>query len=55
MLKICTNGIVRGMTPEEIAEFERQAAEMPEQPQTEMEKRLAELEGALEVLLGGVT
>ena len=32
------------MTPEEIAEMERQAAEMPEQPQTEMEQRIAELE-----------
>lgn len=54
MPKICINGIVRDMTPEEIAEFERQAAEFSEQPQT-AEQRIAELEEALELLIGGVT
>ena len=54
MSKININGIVREMTPEEIAEFERQAAEIPEQPQT-AEQRIAELEAAFEVLIGGAT
>ena len=51
MPKIDDNGTIREMTPEEIAELERQAAEMSEQPQTVLEQRIAELEAALGLLL----
>lgn len=60
-MKINHNGITREMTPEEIAEMERLAAEMPK-PETTPEERLAKLEAenvhlkeALELLLSGVT
>ena len=55
MPKIDDNGIVREMTQEEVAELERQVAQIPAQPQTEMEQRIAELEEALALLIGGVT
>ena len=42
-MKININGITREMTPEEIAEFERQQAEMPE-PEPTPEERLDALE-----------
>lgn len=42
-MKIDINGIVRYMTTEEIAEMERQHAEMPE-PEMTTEERLAEVE-----------
>lgn len=45
MPKININGITREMTPEEIAEMERLAAEMPA-PEMTAEERLAELEQA---------
>lgn len=55
MPKININGITRDMTPEEIEEFERQAAEVPGQTKTALEQRVEELEGALELLIGGAT
>ena len=60
-MKICENGIIRDMTPEEIAEFEKLAAEMPSpEPTPEeriaaLEKDNAELREAMEALLSGVT
>ena len=51
MPKINIIGITREMTPEEIAELERQTAEIPEQPKTELEQRIEELEGMLNLLL----
>lgn len=61
MLKINIDGIVREMTPSEVAEMERIAAEMPP-PQSTAEERLSALEAenaylkeALEMLLSGVT
>ena len=60
MPKININGVTREMTPEEIAEMERMAAEMPK-PEPSPEERLARLEEensylkeALEMLLSGV-
>ena len=55
-MKICENGIIREMTPEEIAEMERlQAeqlqAEMPA-PEPTAEERLVALEEAMLELLG---
>lgn len=50
-MKICENGIVREMIPEEIAEFEAMAAEMPA-PEPTAEERLAALEDAMLELLG---
>lgn len=50
-MKICENGIIREMTPEEIAEIERLASEMPEAEPT-AEERLAALEEAMLELLG---
>lgn len=61
MPKININGITREMTPEEIAEMERLAAEMPEpEPSPEemirqQAQKIAELEEALNLLLSGVT
>ena len=55
MPKININGITREMTPEEIAEMERLAAEMPA-PEKTAEERLAEVEEKLDILdiiLGG--
>lgn len=60
-MKICENGIYRDMTPEEIAELEKLATEMPApEPSPEeriaaLEKDNAELREALEALLSGVT
>ena len=55
MPKININGITREMIPEEIAEMERLAAEMPV-PEMTAEERLAALEEKLDILdiiLGG--
>ena len=62
-MKICENGIYRDMTPEEIAELEKLAAEAPaptpeptpEERIAALEKDNAELREALEALLSGVT
>lgn len=62
-MKICENGIYRDMTPEEVAEFEKLAAEAPapapeptpEERIAALEKDNAELRGALDALLAGVT
>lgn len=54
MPKININGITRDMTPEEIAEMERMAAEMPE-PEPTQDERIAALEEELKaakILLG---
>lgn len=54
MPKINDNGIVRELTPEEIAEYERMAAEMPA-PEPSPEERIRDLEEKLkaaEILLG---
>lgn len=54
MPKININGVTREMTAEEIAEFERMAAEMP-QPEPTPEERIAALEEELKaakILLG---
>jgi hypothetical protein len=53
-MKACENGKYRDLTPEEVAEMERMAAEMPE-PEPTPEERIAELEAAMELLLSGVT
>ena len=60
-MKICENGIIRDMTPEEIAELEKLATEMPA-PEPTPEDRIAaleqdnaELRDAMEALLSGVT
>ena len=53
-MRICENGIYRDMTPEEIAEMEKLAAEMPA-PEPTAEERIAVLEEALNMLLSGVT
>ena len=42
-MKININGLTREMTAEEVAEFERQQAEMPE-PEPTPDERLGELE-----------
>lgn len=42
-MKICENGVIRDMSPEEIAEIERAIAEAPE-PEPTPEDRIAELE-----------
>lgn len=60
-MKICENGLIREMTPDEIMEFERQQAEMPK-PEPTPEERIAKLEAenahlieALELILSGAT
>lgn len=60
-MKICENGIIREMTPEEVAELEHAAAEMPE-PEPSLDEQIAELwasnaelREALELLLSGET
>lgn len=57
MPKININGITREMTPEEIAEMERMAAEMPK-PEPTPEERMNEIEAALielaAMMTGGV-
>lgn len=50
-MKIYENGIIREMTPEEIAELEAMAAEQPV-PEPTAEERLAALEEAMLELLG---
>ena len=50
-MKIFENGVAREMTPEEIAEFEALASEMPE-PEPTAEERLTALEEAMLELLG---
>lgn len=60
-MKICENGMIREMTPEEIAEFEKLATEQPtpeptpEEHIAALEKDNAELREALEALLTGAT
>ena len=60
-MRICENGIYRDMTAEEIAEFEKMAAESPTPEPTPderiaaLEQHNAELRDALEALLLGVT
>lgn len=60
-MKACENGVIRDMTPEEIAELEKLAAEAPApEPTAEeriatLEKDNAELREAIEALLSGVT
>ena len=61
MMKICENGIIRDMTPEEVAELEKLATEMPT-PEPSPEERIAaleqdkaELREAMDALLLGVT
>ena len=60
-MKAYTNGIIRDMTAEEIAELEKPATEMPTpEPTPEeriavLEKDNAELREAIEALLSGVT
>ena len=60
-MKICENGIIRDMTAEEVAEFEKLAAEAPtpepapEERIAALEKDNAELREALDALLTGVT
>lgn len=60
-MKIYENGIIREMTPEEVAELERAAAEMPESEPSldeqiaELRASNAELREALELLLSGET
>lgn len=49
-MKININGITREMTPEEEAEFNRMAAEMP-QPELSIEDQLRERIAALESAL----
>ena len=56
-MKININGITRDMTPEEIAEMERMAAEFPA-PEPTAEDRMTEIEAALielaAMMAGGV-
>ena len=63
-MKICENGTIRDMTTEEVAEFEKLAAEMEAMPAPEptaeeliaaLEQDNAELREALDALLTGVT
>ena len=60
-MKIFENGVVRDMTPEEIAELEKLAAEMPApEPTPEeliaaLEQDNAELREVMDALLLGVT
>lgn len=60
-MKACENGVIRDMTPEEIAELEKLATEMPA-PDPTAEERIAaleqdnaELREAIEALISGVT
>lgn len=48
-MKICENGVIRDMTPEEVAELERQQAEAPELQPTP-EQRISELEAQNQML-----
>ena len=60
-MKIYENGVYRDMTAEEVAEFEKLAAETPA-PEPTSEERIAaleldnaELRSAIEALISGVT
>ena len=60
-MRICENGIIRDMTPEEVAEFEKLVAAQPA-PEPSPEERIAaleqdnaELREAMDALLLGVT
>ena len=48
-MKICENGVIRDMSPEEIAEIERAIAEAPE-PEPTPDDRIAELEAQNQAL-----
>ena len=48
-MKICENGVIRDMSPEEIAELNRQQAEVPESEPTP-DDRIARLEAQNQVL-----
>ena len=50
-MKICENGIIRDMTPEEIEELEALAQDAPTPPPT-AEERLDALESAMLELMG---
>lgn len=52
--KICENGIIRDMTPEEVAEFEALAQDEPMPPPT-TEERLDAVERAVLEILGVTT
>lgn len=56
-MKKLVNGVLAEMTPDEIAEMERLAAEMPKPEPTPEERRMDEIEMALmelaEMLAGG--
>ena len=60
-MRICENGIIRDMTAEEVAEFEKLVAEAPapdptpEERIAALEQDNAELREAMEALLSGVT
>ena len=60
-MKICENGIIRDMTPEEVAEMEKLVTEMPaHEPTPEeriaaLEQDNAELRKAIETLLNRAT
>ena len=54
IMKICENGIIREMTPEEVAELEALAQDEPVPPPT-AEERLEALEGAMLELMGVTT
>lgn len=57
-MKICENGNVRNLTPEEIAALEAQAAEQPEPtptPEEEIATLKAQLTALETILLGGET
>lgn len=58
MPKICINGTIRNMSPEEIKEFEefeRTAEQTPTQSVPAMGQRIEELASALSLLLEGTT
>lgn len=48
-MKICENGVIRDMSPEEIAALERQQSEMPA-PEPTPEQRISELEAQNQML-----
>ena len=51
IMKICENGIIRAMTPEEIEEYKALAQESP-MPEPTAEERLEALESAMLELIG---
>ena len=53
-MKICENGIIREMTPEEVAEYEALAQEVP-MPEPTAEERLDAVERAVLEMLGVTT